>query len=56
MDVNAPDLFIPVMAAWTYALLNCVVLTLNGKFQAEMMSKMVSSWRYAEEFTFLLVC
>jgi hypothetical protein len=41
VDVNAPDLFIPVMAAWTYALLNCVVLTLNGKFQPEMMSKMV---------------
>jgi len=43
VDVNAPDLFIPVMAAWTYALLNCVVLTLNGKFQAEMMSKMLQA-------------
>ncbi|KIZ00837.1 Protein transport protein yif1 [Monoraphidium neglectum] len=40
-DVNAPDLFVPLMAAWTYALLNCVLLALRGKFRPEAMSNMV---------------
>jgi hypothetical protein len=42
-DVNAPDLFVPLMAAWTYALLNCVLLALRGKFRPEAMSNMVGS-------------
>eukprot|EP00877_Chromochloris_zofingiensis_P014098 jgi/Chrzof1/8942/Cz03g30040.t1 len=40
-DVNAPDLYIPVMAMWTYALLACVVSAVNHKFKPELMSSMI---------------
>lgn len=40
-DVNAPDLFVPVMAAWTYALLNCALLAARGAFRPEALSNLV---------------
>jgi YIF1 len=36
-DVNAPDLYIPLMAAATYCLLSCFAAALHGKFKPEMM-------------------
>jgi hypothetical protein len=42
VDVNAPDLFIPLMAAWAYALLCCVVAALGGKFKPDLLSSSVS--------------
>jgi hypothetical protein len=41
VDVNAPDLFIPLMAAWGYALLCCVVAALGGKFKPDLLSSSV---------------
>ena len=36
-DVNAPDLYIPLMAAATYCLLVCASTALIGKFKTEVM-------------------
>jgi len=44
-DVNAPDLFLPLMAAWTYALINCCLLAAKGAFKPEAMSNMVGRRR-----------
>jgi hypothetical protein len=41
VDVNAPDLFIPLMGLWSYALLSCVVLAFKQAFKPEMMSSTV---------------
>lgn len=41
VDVNAPDLFIPLMGLWSYALLSCVVLAFKHAFKPEMMSSTV---------------
>lgn len=43
VDVNAPDLFIPLMGLWSYALLSCVVLAFKHAFKPESMSSTVSS-------------
>jgi hypothetical protein len=40
--VNAPDLFIPLMGLWSYALLSCIVLAFKHTFKPELMSGMVS--------------
>ncbi|KAI8463259.1 MAG: YIF1-domain-containing protein [Monoraphidium minutum] len=39
-DVNAPDLYIPLVSAWAYALLNAALLAVKGKFRPEAMSNM----------------
>eukprot|EP00879_Flechtneria_rotunda_P019569 GHRR01020558.1.p1 GENE.GHRR01020558.1~~GHRR01020558.1.p1 ORF type:complete len:311 (+),score=94.39 GHRR01020558.1:302-1234(+) len=39
VDVNAPDLFIPLMGLWSYALLSCIVLASKHTFTPESMSK-----------------
>jgi hypothetical protein len=44
VDVNAPDLFIPLMGLWSYALLSCVVLAFKHSFKPESMSSAVSRW------------
>lgn len=41
-DPNAPDLYLPVMAAWTYVLLACVMAAGQGKFTPEVLSTRVS--------------
>jgi hypothetical protein len=41
VDVNAPDLFIPLMGLWSYALISCVVLAFKQAFKPEMMSSTV---------------
>jgi hypothetical protein len=41
VDVNAPDLFIPLMGLWSYALISCVVLAFKHAFKPEMMSSTV---------------
>lgn len=43
VDVNAPDLFIPLMGLWSYALLSCVVLAFKHAFKPESMSSTVSN-------------
>lgn len=53
VDVNAPDLFIPLMGLWSYALLSCIVLAFKHTFKPELMSSTVSgSWqaRVCSEF------
>lgn len=39
--MNAPDLFIPLMGLWSYALLSCVVLAFKHSFKPESMSSTV---------------
>lgn len=41
--MNAPDLFIPLMGVWSYALLSCVVLAFKHSFKPESMSATVSN-------------
>lgn len=36
-DVNCPDLYVPLMAAWTYSLLVCGVAALHHKFVPDTM-------------------
>jgi hypothetical protein len=43
VDVNAPDLFIPLMGLWSYALMSCIVLAFKHTFKPELMSGTVSS-------------
>eukprot|EP00882_Tetradesmus_deserticola_P010921 GHRQ01011546.1.p1 GENE.GHRQ01011546.1~~GHRQ01011546.1.p1 ORF type:complete len:372 (+),score=124.71 GHRQ01011546.1:600-1715(+) len=38
VDVNAPDLFIPLMGLWAYALMSCIVLAFKHTFKPELMS------------------
>lgn len=42
-DINAPDLYIPVMTFFSYIVLGALVLGLNGKFQPE-----VVNWLFAK--------
>jgi hypothetical protein len=42
VDVNAPDLFIPLMGLWSYALMSCIVLAFKHTFKPELMSGTVS--------------
>lgn len=47
VDVNAPDLFIPLMGLWSYALLSCVVLAFKQSFKPESMSSTLYSACFA---------
>lgn len=49
VDVNAPDLFIPLMGLWSYALLSCVVLAFKQAFKPEMMSSTVCGTQAAHK-------
>ena len=40
-DVNAPDLYLPLMAAWTYVLLGAAAAAAGGRFRPEMLSNLV---------------
>jgi hypothetical protein len=40
-DPAAPDLFVPLMAAWTYAFTNACVLALRGAFRPDVMGNLV---------------
>jgi hypothetical protein len=44
--VNAPDLFIPLMGLWSYALMSCIVLAFKHTFKPELMSSTVSKQLY----------
>eukprot|EP00775_Hariotina_reticulata_P005880 gene5880-6121_t len=47
VDVNAPDLFIPLMGLWSYALLSCIVLAFKHSFKPDMMSNTLYSACFA---------
>lgn len=42
-DVNAPDLYIPLMGAGTYCLLICLAAAQRRKFKPELMTSAVST-------------
>lgn len=41
VDVNSPDLYIPLMALWTYTIIVCVVDMLHGNFKPDLVYSMV---------------
>lgn len=55
VDVNAPDLFIPLMGLWSYALISCVVLAFKQAFKPEMMSSTVRQLIYTRYLSCCLV-
>ena len=42
-DVNAPDLYIPLVAVWSYCILRGVAALAVGKFQPDMVYNTVSA-------------
>ncbi|PNG55427.1 Protein transport protein YIF1, partial [Tetrabaena socialis] len=42
-DVNAPDLYLPLLGLWTYALLVCCCQAAKGKFRPDNMYPLVWS-------------
>lgn len=42
-DVNAPDLYVPFMAAWTYCILVGIASLASGKFKPDIVYNTVSS-------------
>ncbi|KAF8062954.1 yif1b-a [Scenedesmus sp. PABB004] len=46
-DVNAPDLYLPLMAVWAYALLTCAAAAARGAFKPDAMSSALYSACFA---------
>ena len=45
-DINAPDMYIPIMAVVTYILLNSLIAGIQGSFQADLMGQ-TAGWATA---------
>lgn len=43
VDVNAPDLYIPLMAVWSYAMVACVIKAVHHSFKPDYFYSIVSS-------------